>query len=121
MKLPLLELHKSTLLQKQQAFLWLEFETASIHSAPNHRMALRLLTCAVLAVKHRQVSAQPEGEAMTIERGHKALQQQTVRDPKYNNNNKSNNNKNKNYVYLAATRFMTSLNCLSKQTFAIAA
>ncbi|CAE8673902.1 unnamed protein product, partial [Polarella glacialis] len=36
-------------------------------------------------------------------RGHKALQQQTLRDPKYNNNNK------KNYLYLAATRFMTSL------------
>ncbi|CAE8697392.1 unnamed protein product, partial [Polarella glacialis] len=30
----------------------------------------------------------------TIERGHRALQQQTVRDPKFNNNNK-------NYLYLA--------------------
>ncbi|CAE8632549.1 unnamed protein product [Polarella glacialis] len=41
--------------------------------------------------------------------GHKALQQQTVRDPKYNNNqNNSNNNKN-NCLYLAAKRFMTSL------------
>ncbi|CAE8723470.1 unnamed protein product [Polarella glacialis] len=44
------------------------------------------------------------------ERGHKALQQQTVRDPKYNNSNKDNNNKN-NYLYLAAMRFMTSNIC----------
>ncbi|CAE8638104.1 unnamed protein product [Polarella glacialis] len=47
-----------------------------------------------------------------LERGHKALQQQTVRDPKYNNNNNklnNNNNNKKNYLYLAATRFMTSL------------
>jgi len=42
------------------------------------------------------------------ERGHEALQQQTVRDPKYNNNK---NNNNKNYLYLAATGFMTSLIC----------
>ncbi|CAE8677797.1 unnamed protein product [Polarella glacialis] len=51
---------------------------------------------------------------LASERGHKALQQQTVRDPKYNNNNKNNNNYNKknNYLYLAATRFMTSLKCL---------
>jgi hypothetical protein len=41
------------------------------------------------------------------ERGHKALQQQTVRDPKYDNNKDNNNNKKKNYLYFAATRFMT--------------
>jgi hypothetical protein len=45
---------------------------------------------------------------LPFERGHKALQEQTVRDPKYNNDNQNNNN-NKNYLYLAATRFMTSL------------
>jgi hypothetical protein len=28
-------------------------------------------------------------QAATYERGHKALQQQTVRDPKYNNSNKT--------------------------------
>jgi hypothetical protein len=44
----------------------------------------------------------------SFERGHKALQQQAVRDPKYNNYNKNNSNKKKNYLYLAATRFMTS-------------
>ena len=46
--------------------------------------------------------------ARLFERGHKALQQQTVRDPKYNNN--KNNNKKK-YLYLAATRFITSHTC----------
>ena len=45
----------------------------------------------------------------SFERGHKALQQQSVRDPKYNNNHKNNNNNKKNYLYLAATRVMTSL------------
>jgi hypothetical protein len=51
----------------------------------------------------------PWGVAViTNERGHKALQQQTVKDPKFNNNNKDNKNK-KNYLYLAATGFMTSL------------
>ncbi|CAE8736512.1 unnamed protein product [Polarella glacialis] len=50
--------------------------------------------------------------AQADERGHNALQQQTVRDPKYNNNNKNNNNNNKkNYLYLAATGFMTSHRC----------
>ncbi|CAE8638026.1 unnamed protein product [Polarella glacialis] len=49
---------------------------------------------------------------MGNELGHKALQQQTLRDPKYNNNNKNNKNNKKNYLYLAATRFMTSLKCL---------
>ncbi|CAE8732464.1 unnamed protein product, partial [Polarella glacialis] len=52
-------------------------------------------------------------QPISFELGHKALQQQTVRDPKYNNHNKSNNNNKKNYVYLAATGFMTSLNCSS--------
>ncbi|CAE8718755.1 unnamed protein product, partial [Polarella glacialis] len=56
-----------------------------------------------------KASLQPSGGGALLgeplERGHKALQQQTVRDPKYNNKN---NNK-KNYLYLAATRFMTSL------------
>ncbi|CAE8627625.1 unnamed protein product [Polarella glacialis] len=42
---------------------------------------------------HTRVDPSPLGE-----RGHKALQLQTVRDPKYNNNNKT-------------TRFMTSLRC----------
>jgi hypothetical protein len=55
------------------------------------------------------------------ERGHKALQQQTVRDPKYNNSNKNNNNKKKNYLYLAATRFMTSLSCCCRMFVAVAA
>ncbi|CAE8627346.1 unnamed protein product, partial [Polarella glacialis] len=55
--------------------------------------------------------------ANSFERSHKALQQQTVRDPKYNNNNtKTNSNKKKNYLYLAATRCMTSLIFLRGQS-----
>ncbi|CAE8674430.1 unnamed protein product [Polarella glacialis] len=49
-----------------------------------------------------------EEQAVAHERGHKALQKQTLRVPKYNNNSKNNNNNKKNYMYLAATRFMTS-------------
>jgi hypothetical protein len=33
--------------------------------------------------------------SVTNERGHKALQQQTARDPKYNTNNKNNSNNKK--------------------------
>ncbi|CAE8629940.1 unnamed protein product [Polarella glacialis] len=55
----------------------------------------------------------------THERGQKALQQQTARDPKYNNNLKNNNNKKKNYLYLAATRFMTSLTWFRMFSFGV--
>jgi hypothetical protein len=51
------------------------------------------------------------GPAAAFERGHKVLQQQTARDPKYNNNQNNNNNK-KTFLHLAATGFMTSLICI---------
>jgi hypothetical protein len=51
-----------------------------------------------------------------FERGHEALQQQTVRDPKYNNNKNNSNNK-KIYLYLAATKFMTLLICAAANSY----
>jgi hypothetical protein len=84
----------------------------------NHDNTKGSIRCAQSAVRtwkcwHVDGLCSEELSLPTLERGHKSLQPQTVRDPKQNNNNKNKNNNKKNYLYLAATRFMTSLTCHS--------